>query len=349
MVDFIADYLTNIRSRRVFPNVKPGYMRPMIDDEAPHQGESWEKIFNDIERVIMPGVRRQVSFRNSEKTENIFKVTHWQSPYMHAYFPALNSYPSMLGVNFSIDVRTEEWKYFLHLGHVGQRSQSTRFHLGRSLFVFSHFKKTDDFQASSPACTELETVVMDWLAKMIGLPNDFLHSHADTTGGGVIQVNEKKNIFRLWNRFLLLDNGVWSHFSGVARRSKRSYSTRSISISLFESGRNKRSFGRVLFGSGAFVGRKSVFDRFGQVEFSSERWKTAFARQRSSTSHRQRQRKRFNSVLCRFFFRFFSFIRKILESKEKNGFPFASLSALRDFGNDRRLRFWQFGWTRRRL
>ena len=24
-------------------------------------------------------------------------VTHWQSPYMHAYFPALNSYPSLLG------------------------------------------------------------------------------------------------------------------------------------------------------------------------------------------------------------------------------------------------------------
>ncbi|CAF0837836.1 unnamed protein product [Didymodactylos carnosus] len=41
--------------------------------------------------------------------------------------------------------------------------------------------------ASSPACTELETIVMDWLAKMIDLPNDFLHSHADTTGGGVIQ------------------------------------------------------------------------------------------------------------------------------------------------------------------
>ena len=25
------------------------------------------------------------------------QVTHWQSPYMHAYFPALNSYPSLLG------------------------------------------------------------------------------------------------------------------------------------------------------------------------------------------------------------------------------------------------------------
>jgi hypothetical protein len=56
MVDFIADYLTNIRTRRVFPNVKPGYMRPMIDEEAPRQGEPWENIFNDIERVIMPGV-----------------------------------------------------------------------------------------------------------------------------------------------------------------------------------------------------------------------------------------------------------------------------------------------------
>ena len=57
MVDFITDYLTTIRTRRVFPSVKPGYLRPLIDDEAPRQGESWNQIFNDIERVIMPGVR----------------------------------------------------------------------------------------------------------------------------------------------------------------------------------------------------------------------------------------------------------------------------------------------------
>ena len=25
------------------------------------------------------------------------QMTHWQSPYMHAYFPALNSCPSLLG------------------------------------------------------------------------------------------------------------------------------------------------------------------------------------------------------------------------------------------------------------
>ncbi|CAF4248255.1 unnamed protein product, partial [Adineta steineri] len=134
MVDYIADYLTNIRTRRVFPDVKPGYMRPMIAEEAPQHGEQWEDIFKDIDRVIMPG------------------ITHWQSPYMHAYFPALNSYPSLLG-----DMLANG------LNQIG--------------FTW----------ASSPACTELEAVVMDWLAKMIGLPNDFLHSHADTTGGGVIQ------------------------------------------------------------------------------------------------------------------------------------------------------------------
>jgi hypothetical protein len=44
-------------------------------------------------------------------------------------------------------------------------------------------------KASSPACTELETIVMDWLAKMIGLPDVFLHSSKDSKGGGVIQVS----------------------------------------------------------------------------------------------------------------------------------------------------------------
>ncbi len=56
MVDYIGDYLDNIRSRRVFPNVSPGYMREMVPDTAPECGEKWEDIFKDVERVIMPGV-----------------------------------------------------------------------------------------------------------------------------------------------------------------------------------------------------------------------------------------------------------------------------------------------------
>lgn len=35
MVDYIADYLENIRSRRVFPNVQPGYMRALLPESAP--------------------------------------------------------------------------------------------------------------------------------------------------------------------------------------------------------------------------------------------------------------------------------------------------------------------------
>ena len=38
--------------------------------------------------------------------------------------------------------------------------------------------------ATSPACTELETHVLDWLVDLLGLPEGFLSS---TAGGGVIQ------------------------------------------------------------------------------------------------------------------------------------------------------------------
>lgn len=42
-------------------------------------------------------------------------------------------------------------------------------------------------QAASPACTELETVMLDWLGKMLRLPDAFLAGNAGM-GGGVIQV-----------------------------------------------------------------------------------------------------------------------------------------------------------------
>lgn len=43
--------------RRVLPTVQPGYVRHLIPDQAPEKGEPWEAIFQDIERVIMPGVK----------------------------------------------------------------------------------------------------------------------------------------------------------------------------------------------------------------------------------------------------------------------------------------------------
>ncbi|XP_044149424.1 aromatic-L-amino-acid decarboxylase-like isoform X1 [Bufo gargarizans] len=133
MVDYITNYLEQIELRQVYPSVEPGYLRPMIPDSAPEEGETYEDIMKDVERVIMPG------------------VTHWHSPYFFAYFPTASSYPAMLA-----DMLCGA------LGCIG----------------FSW--------AASPACTELETVMLDWLGKAIDLPEQFL-AGTNGEGGGVIQ------------------------------------------------------------------------------------------------------------------------------------------------------------------
>jgi aromatic-L-amino-acid decarboxylase len=76
-------------------------------------------------------------------------VTHWQSPNFFAYFPCNASGPGILGdlVSSGLGVQGMLW-------------------------------------STSPACTELETHVMDWLVTMLGLPEKFRSS---STGGGVIQ------------------------------------------------------------------------------------------------------------------------------------------------------------------
>ncbi|NWI36494.1 DCHS decarboxylase, partial [Picathartes gymnocephalus] len=134
MVDYICQYLSNVRERRVTPDVQPGFMRAQLPDSAPMDPDSWDNIFGDIEKIIMPG------------------VVHWQSPHMHAYFPALTSWPSLLGDMLADAINCLGFTW-----------------------------------ASSPACTELEMNVMDWLAKMLGLPDKFLHHHPDSVGGGVLQ------------------------------------------------------------------------------------------------------------------------------------------------------------------
>ena len=76
-------------------------------------------------------------------------LTHWQSPNFFAYFPTSCSAPSVLGelLCSGLGVQGMLW-------------------------------------ATSPACTELETHVLDWLADMLNLPDKF---KSTSTGGGVIQ------------------------------------------------------------------------------------------------------------------------------------------------------------------
>lgn len=56
MVDYICQYLSTVRERRVTPDVRPGYLRAQLPENAPEAPDSWDSIFGDIERIIMPGV-----------------------------------------------------------------------------------------------------------------------------------------------------------------------------------------------------------------------------------------------------------------------------------------------------
>lgn len=57
MVDYIAEYMGTLETRRVTPSVEPGYLRKMIPKNAPNKGEKWKEIMTDVETQIMPGVR----------------------------------------------------------------------------------------------------------------------------------------------------------------------------------------------------------------------------------------------------------------------------------------------------
>jgi aromatic-L-amino-acid decarboxylase len=77
-------------------------------------------------------------------------IVNWQHPSFFAYFPSNTSYPSILGelLSAGLGVQGMSW-------------------------------------VTSPACTELETLVLDWMVELLGLPERF-HS-TSAAGGGVIQ------------------------------------------------------------------------------------------------------------------------------------------------------------------
>lgn len=76
-------------------------------------------------------------------------ITHWQSPNFFAYFPCNTSAPSILAdlLSSGLGVQGMNWM-------------------------------------TSPACTELETLVLDWLVEAMDLPQQF---NSQAKGGGVIQ------------------------------------------------------------------------------------------------------------------------------------------------------------------
>jgi aromatic-L-amino-acid decarboxylase len=77
-------------------------------------------------------------------------IVHWQHPSFFAYFPSNTTYPSILGelLATGLGVQGMSW-------------------------------------VTSPACTELETLMLDWMVQLLALPERFVSTSGG--GGGVIQ------------------------------------------------------------------------------------------------------------------------------------------------------------------
>jgi aromatic-L-amino-acid decarboxylase len=79
VVDWIADYLAGVESRRVLPDVAPGELIARLPSSPPAQPEALGDILADVDALVMPG------------------ITHWQSPGFLAYFSSTASVPGILG------------------------------------------------------------------------------------------------------------------------------------------------------------------------------------------------------------------------------------------------------------
>ena len=110
---------------------RPGEIRARLPKHPPENGEPFDEVMRDLDRIVVPG------------------LTHWQSPSFFAFFPSNNSGSSVLGELLAAGLGVQGMLW-----------------------------------ATSPACTELETHVLDWLADLLDLPAAF---RSDGPGGGVIQ------------------------------------------------------------------------------------------------------------------------------------------------------------------
>ena len=52
----VVNYYDTIQDRRVVSNVEPGYLKKLLPDGPPEDGEPWADIQKDIETKIMPGL-----------------------------------------------------------------------------------------------------------------------------------------------------------------------------------------------------------------------------------------------------------------------------------------------------
>ena len=94
VVDWIAEYLAHPERYPVLSRATPGGTRQALPQGAPVQGEAFDAIFADFERLIVPG------------------LTHWNHPGFFAYFATSGSGPGVLAemLTAALNVQAMLWR-----------------------------------------------------------------------------------------------------------------------------------------------------------------------------------------------------------------------------------------------
>src|SRR5205085_9914756 len=94
VADWIADYREKIGERPISSNVQPGEILSQLDRDAPETGTSFEKIFAEIDRVIVPG------------------LVNWDHPQFMSYFGCTTTNPGILAemITGALNVNTMTWR-----------------------------------------------------------------------------------------------------------------------------------------------------------------------------------------------------------------------------------------------
>jgi aromatic-L-amino-acid/L-tryptophan decarboxylase len=79
LIDWIADYRANVAALPVMARTAPGEVRAQLPSAPPDSPESFDAVFEDLEKIIMPG------------------LSHWQHPEFFGYFPSNGLLSSVLG------------------------------------------------------------------------------------------------------------------------------------------------------------------------------------------------------------------------------------------------------------
>jgi aromatic-L-amino-acid decarboxylase len=94
VVDWMADYLRDVRDFPVLPQVEPGQLIDRLPAHGPEHPEPMEKILADFRELIVPG------------------LTHWNHPRFHAYFSISASGPGILAemLSATLNIQHMLWK-----------------------------------------------------------------------------------------------------------------------------------------------------------------------------------------------------------------------------------------------